>query len=85
MKASLDADRQLARLFGGMVDGRPALVVSAGIPLDSAQEAAAIQTGASVSHTHGGFDNDTATMNSVLVRVLGGTPRRLFTARDLNY
>lgn len=85
MKACIDADRQLAKLFGGEVDGRPALVVSEGIPLDPAQEAAAIQQGASLSRSHGGFDNDTATMNSVLVRVLGDTPKRLFTPRDLHY
>jgi len=85
MKAFIDADRKLARLFAGSVDGRPALVVSEGIPLDAAQEAAAIQRGASVSHSHGGFDNDTATMNSVLTRILGSTPNRLFTGRDLHY
>jgi hypothetical protein len=85
MKACLDADRRLAKLFGGTIDGRPAVVVSEGIPLDAAAEAAAIREGASVSHTHGGFDNDTATMNSVLTRVLNGTPKRPFTARDLNY
>ena len=41
--------------------------------------------GASVSHSHGGFDNDCATMNSVLTRVLGSAPKRLFTGRDLHY
>jgi hypothetical protein len=85
MKACLDANRKLARLFGGTVDGRPALVVSEGIPPDPAREAAAIQQGVSVSRSHGGFDNDTDTMNSVLTRVLGGVPKRLFTSRDLKY
>ena len=85
MKACIDADRQLAKLFGGQVDGCPALVVSEGIPLDPAKEAAAIQKGASVSRSHGGFDNDVATMNSVLTRVLGDAPKRLFTGRDLHY
>jgi hypothetical protein len=85
MKACLDADPQLARLFGGQVGGRPALVVSEGVPVDPANEAAALRQGASVSHSHGGFDNDCATMNSVLVRVLGGMPKRLFTSRDLKY
>ncbi|MBT9541334.1 C1 family peptidase [Thiobacillus sp.] len=85
MKAFIDADRQLAKLFSGSVDGRPALVVSEGIPIDSAKADAAIQQGASVSHSHGGFDNDCATMNSVLVRVLDGAPKRLFTSRDLSY
>lgn len=85
MKACLDADDELAQLFGGLVDGRPALVVSEGIPIDPAQEPAVVAQGASVSHSHGGFDNDCATMNSVLTRVLDGAPRRLFTARDLHY
>ncbi|HEX7971376.1 MAG TPA: hypothetical protein VF501_04050, partial [Thiobacillus sp.] len=85
MKRFIDADPKLAKLFGGSVDGRPALVVSEGIPLAPAQEGAAVQRGASVSRSHGGFDNDPATMNSVLTRVLGGVPKRLFTPRDLNY
>lgn len=85
MKACIDADKRLAKLFAGSVDGRPALVVSEGIPIDAARQAAAIQQGASVSHSHGGFDNDSATMNSVLTRVLDGAPKRLFTGRDLHY
>jgi hypothetical protein len=85
MKACIDADKKLAKLFDGSVDGRPALVVSEGIPIDVAKEAAAIKQGASVSHSHGGFDNDCATMNSVLTRVLGSAPKRLFSGRDLHY
>ena len=37
------------------------------------------------STTHGGFDNDPATMNGVLERILGAQPGRPFTARDLRY
>jgi hypothetical protein len=37
------------------------------------------------SRNHGGFDNDAATLNSVLYRILGGTPLRPFTSRDLDY
>ena len=37
------------------------------------------------SDTHGGFDNDPATMNSLLWRVLGRAPARAFTVRDLQY
>lgn len=85
MKAFLDADPVLAKLFAGKVDGRPALVVSEGIPIAPDRIADAARTGASVSHTHGGFDNDCATMNSMLVRVLDAKPKRLFTPRDLNY
>jgi hypothetical protein len=37
------------------------------------------------SETHGGFDNDAATMNSVLFRILGKKPSPAFDARDLDY
>jgi hypothetical protein len=37
------------------------------------------------AETHGGFDNDPATMNSVLTRILGRKPKYPFTARDLDY
>ena len=37
------------------------------------------------SETHGGFDNDVATMNAVLTRILGKRPRPLFGPRDLDY
>ncbi len=37
------------------------------------------------STTHGGFDNDPWTMNHILRRILGGRPRRGFTAKDLDY
>ncbi len=37
------------------------------------------------SNTHGGFDNDLMTMNDVLKTILGGLPKRPFTASDLDY
>lgn len=37
------------------------------------------------SKTHGGFDNDPATMNSVLQRILGRVPVKMFQQRDLDY
>ena len=37
------------------------------------------------SETHGGFDNDPATMNAVLYRILGKRPNPLFEKRDLDY
>lgn len=40
---------------------------------------------ASGSSSHGGFDNDVDTMNSVLWRILGREPSFPFEARDLNY
>jgi len=37
------------------------------------------------STSHGGFDNDPATMNDILARVLGAPPVRPFSKRDLDY
>lgn len=37
------------------------------------------------SRTHGGFDNDPMTLNSVLYRILGHRPKPEFEARDLKY
>jgi hypothetical protein len=37
------------------------------------------------SEMHGGFDNDPATMNSLMWCILGKKPDREFTVRDLQY
>jgi hypothetical protein len=37
------------------------------------------------SDSHGGFDNDPLTMNSVLSRVLGGKPVKPFSKASLQY
>ena len=37
------------------------------------------------SETHGGFDNDVTTMNSILHRILGKTPDTPFTEKSLKY
>ena len=37
------------------------------------------------SRSHGDFDDDAATLNSVRYRILGGMPPRPFTRRDLDY
>ena len=37
------------------------------------------------SETHGGFDNDVRTMNTLLRNILKTEPKRLFTAEDLDY
>ena len=37
------------------------------------------------SKSHGGFDNDVRTMNSILARILGRPPKRCFTEDDLNF
>jgi hypothetical protein len=43
------------------------------------------QSKRSHSNSHGGFDNDPLTMNSVLTRVLGRKPVQPFTAASLKY
>ena len=76
MQKFLEADAGLHALLAAGADGLPGIVV-AGEPG---------QIGAmSKSDTHGGFDNDPNTMNSVLYRILGQAPARAFTQRDLDY
>ena len=61
-------------------DGLPALIIAGTSREPDGQEQTSSQ-----STTHGGFDNDVATMNSVLYRILGGTPARPFSRHDLSY
>ena len=72
----LEVDPLLAKLFAKKVDGRPALVIASpkGSPGSASQSA-----------THGGFDADAATMNSVLHRILDKAPARPFSERDLSF
>jgi hypothetical protein len=37
------------------------------------------------SNTHGGFDNDVASMNSLMTVILGNAPTQPFTTRDLDF
>lgn len=76
MQKFIAADPELAKLFSGKVGGHPALVVSGQGGPDGSR---------SNSLTHGGFDNDPDTLNSVLFRILGGAPKRPFEVRDLKY
>lgn len=85
MHTFISEDNQLKQLAAAQVDGRPALVLSSGNRLGTPAVDAGIQQGASASRTHGGFDNDPDTMNSVMVRILNGKPVRCFTERDLKY
>ncbi|MBK5297470.1 MAG: caspase family protein [Vicinamibacteria bacterium] len=64
LERSLRADSKLTRLFG--LDGRPSSVAEVVWAPTSATSGRA----ASTSTTHGGFDDDAPTMNSVLRRVL---------------
>jgi hypothetical protein len=72
-------DAQLEAFFRQKVDGEPSLVVAG---KNISEQITASQ---SQSDSHGGFDNDTKTLNSVLYRILGTAPQRPFTDRDLQF
>ncbi|GAB5560322.1 MAG: C1 family peptidase [Synoicihabitans sp.] len=55
------------------------------LPVDTVYSRGPAKRARTMSETHGGFDNDPATMNDVLGRVLGEKPTRPFTADDLDY
>jgi hypothetical protein len=72
-----EIDPDLGPLFAKSVDGHPSLVI-AGASGDKFSQCR--------SDSHGGFDNDTDTMNSVLRRILRGEPKeREFKVQDLQY
>jgi hypothetical protein len=76
-------DPEVARIFTREVDGRPSLVIAGSGPRSPSIDDC--NAGISRSETHGGFDNDEATLNSILWRILGSKPVRPFTMRDLQY
>ncbi len=81
MQACLQRDPDLVQAYQEPdASGLPRLVISGGAPEPAGEEKASSQ-----SRSHGGFDNDAPTMNSVLYRILGGSPPRPFTPRDLAY
>jgi pimeloyl-ACP methyl ester carboxylesterase len=70
------ADDEISALYRKRVDGLPALVVAGESDKPGCR---------SHCSTHGGFDNDADTLNSILYRILGKKPRREFTAAELRY
>ena len=62
------------------INGWPSLVI-AGFAPPKQEEGPSICR----SDSHGGFDNDSFTLNSVLHRILGEAPKREFDSRDLQY
>lgn len=76
MQKFLEEDEPVLNLLASDVDGLPGIVISGqeGVPGAIAK-----------SDTHGGFDNDPNTMNSVMTRVLGSIPSQPFTERDLQF
>ena len=73
-------DAVVSKLFKSKIGEWPSLVIAGTAD-------ASVKDGPSVSRsdTHGGFDNDTYTLNSVLFRILGRKPKRSFDARDLQF
>jgi hypothetical protein len=76
MKKFLDEDGGVLNLLNRPVDGLPGIVISG-----ETGSAGALAK----SDTHGGFDNDPNTMNSILFRILGKSPSVVFTDRDLRF
>jgi hypothetical protein len=78
-------DASLKQLFAGKIaSGHPSLVVAGAAPTD----ATADPYSTSRSESHGGFDNDPDTLNSILMRIVlpaNDRLRRPFTTRDLQY
>ena len=82
------ADPDLNAIFKqNAADGLQSLVVAGKGPRADPEADPAAWGIVSRSETHGGFDNDQETMNSVLYRILGGAPKknRWFTVDDLRY
>lgn len=73
----VNEDAEAIEFFSKKVDGKWPSLVIAGETQQPGNDCR--------SDTHGGFDNDEWTMNSILRRILGGTPKRAFTKRDLQY
>jgi hypothetical protein len=73
-------DPDIAALLEKKVNGLDSLVIAGSARADK-------KTGPDISRseTHGGFDNDPFTMNSVLYRILGEKPVREFDVRDLQW
>jgi hypothetical protein len=70
------ADPEMSALFQNQIDGLPSLVVAGQSDRLGCR---------SRSRTHGGFDNDADTLNSILYRILGKKPKREFSADELRH
>jgi len=81
MHTCLDSDKAMQSAYqNDAADGLPRLIIAS-----ANKEAEGKEQASSQSSSHGGFDNDAATMNSVLYRILGGAPARPFSRHDLAY
>ncbi|HVG15279.1 MAG TPA: C1 family peptidase [Chitinophagaceae bacterium] len=75
-----DIDEEVAAMLRKKINGWPSLVVSGAA--DAKKKSG---PDISRSETHGGFDNDTYTLNSVMYRILNRKPKREFETRDLQF
>lgn len=73
---------ELNNLFQQKVDGFPSLVIAGAAP---SPEKGELTGNVSRSESHGGFDNDPDTLNSVLRRILGAVPKHPFSAADRRF
>jgi len=73
-------DKEIAAMLRKKINGWESLVIAG-------KARASKKSGEDIcrSETHGGFDNDPFTLNSVLYRILNGKLQRLFDERDLQY
>jgi hypothetical protein len=76
METYIAQDPDVSNFLTQTVDGLPSLVIAG---VDGGPGAT------SRSNSHGGFDNDPDTLNSILFRILGHEPTRPFTTRDLQF
>ncbi|HUS00469.1 MAG TPA: C1 family peptidase [Chitinophagaceae bacterium] len=74
-------DNEIVEVLQQPINGWPGIVVAGEAPANAAGSRPDI----SRSESHGGFDNDTFTLNSVLYRILGNQPAREFKMKDLQY
>lgn len=76
MEKFVHDDPAVAAFFSKTTNNLPRLIIAG-----KGQDKRAL----SRSETHGGFDNDVDTLNSVLFRILGDKPVRPFKTEDLQY
>jgi hypothetical protein len=85
MEKFLTADQRLQTLWQGKTaTGHPSLVIAGQAPVNGTAD----PYSTSRSDSHGGFDDDPDTLNSILLRILNpadGKLPRLFVTRDLQY
>ena len=78
-----EVDKEIAALYTAPNGRWPSLVIAgAVVPEKGAEE---VRPDVSRSNSHGGFDNDTYTMNAVLYRILGAAPKKIFDVRSLQF